>query len=71
MRSEYEVNEAMEKYADMIMRLFMIFTSLIGVCANEEMRCNITKIWGMGAAAVTVAASLINLLSVKEGQILD
>ncbi|MBR3972410.1 MAG: DUF4418 family protein [Oscillospiraceae bacterium] len=49
--------------------LFLVFTSLIGVCANEEMRCNITKLWGMGAAAVTVAASLINLLSGKEGQV--
>ena len=50
--------------------LFMIFTNtLIGVCASAEMRCNVTKIWGMGAAAVTVAASLINLLSGKEGQI--
>jgi len=50
--------------------LFLIFTNtLIGVCASAEMRCNVTKIWGMGAAAVTVAASLINLLSGKEGQI--
>lgn len=49
--------------------LFLVFSTLIGVCANEEMRCNVTKLWGMGAAAVTVAASLINLLSGKEGQI--
>ena len=50
--------------------LFLIFTNtLIGVCASSEMRCQVTKIWGMGAAAVTVAASLINLLSGKEGQI--
>ena len=49
--------------------LFLVFTSLIGVCASEEMACNATKLWGMGAAAVTVAASLINLLSGKEGQI--
>ena len=50
--------------------LFLIFTNtLIGVCASADMRCNVTKIWGMGAAAVTVAASLINLLSGKEGQI--
>ena len=49
--------------------LFLVFTRLIGVCANEEMRCNITKLWGMGAASVTAAASLINLLSGKEGQI--
>ena len=50
--------------------LFLIFTNtLIGVCASAEMRCQVTKIWGMGAAAVTVAASLINLLSGKEGQV--
>ena len=50
--------------------LFLIFTNtLIGVCASAEMRCQITKVWGMGAAAVTVAASLINLLSGKEGQV--
>ena len=49
--------------------LFLVFTSLIGVCASAEMRCNVTKLWGMGAAAVTVAASLINLLSGKEGQV--
>ena len=50
--------------------LFMVFaTGFIGVCANAEMRCNVTKVWGMGAAAVTVAASLINLLSGKEGQV--
>lgn len=51
--------------------LFLVFTGLIGVCANEDMRCNITKVWGIGAAAVTVAASLINLLSGREGQIPD
>ena len=50
--------------------LFLIFTNtLIGVCASGEMRCQVTKIWGMGAAAVTFATSLINLLSGKEGQV--
>ena len=49
--------------------LFMIFTSLIGVCASAEMRCQTTKIWGIGAAVITVAASLINLISGKEGQV--
>ena len=49
--------------------LFMVFTSLIGVCASEEMRCQITKLWGMGTAAVVFATSLVNLLSGKEGQI--
>ena len=49
--------------------LFMVFTSLIGVCASEEMRCQTTKIWGIGAAAVVLGTSLINLISGKEGQV--
>ena len=49
--------------------LFLVFTSLIGVCASETMRCQITKIWGIGAATVVFATSLINLLSGKEGQV--
>ena len=50
--------------------LFMIFaTDFIGVCASETMRCQVTKVWGIGAAAVSFAASLINLLSGKEGQV--
>ena len=49
--------------------LFLVFTSLIGVCASAEMRCQVTKLWGMGASAVVFATSLINLLSGKEGQI--
>lgn len=51
--------------------LFMVFTSLIGVCASEEMRCQITAVWGKGAAAVTLVTSLVLLLSGKEGQIPD
>ena len=50
--------------------LFLIFTNtLVGVCASAEMRCQITKVWGMGSAAVVFASSLINLLSGKEGQV--
>ena len=50
--------------------LFMIFaTGFIGVCASAEMRCQVTKVWGIGAAAVTFVTSLINLLSGKEGQV--
>lgn len=49
--------------------LFLVFTSLIGVCASETMACQTTKIWGIGAAAVIFAASLIELLSGKEGQV--
>ena len=49
--------------------LFLVFTSLIGVCASETMRCQTTKVWGLGVAAVVFATSLINLLSGKEGQV--
>lgn len=50
--------------------LFMIFnTSFIGVCASETMICQSTKVWGVGAAGIAVATSLINLLSGKEGQV--
>ena len=50
--------------------LFLIFTNtLIGVCASAEMRCQVTKIWGIGAAAAIFGTSLINLLSGKEGQV--
>ena len=49
--------------------LFMVFTSLIGVCASEEMRCNVTKLWGMGCAAAVTVSSLIDLVSGKEGQV--
>ena len=50
--------------------LVMVFaTGFIGVCASETMRCQVTKVWGIGAAALTFAASLINLLSGKEGQV--
>ena len=49
--------------------LFTVFTSLIGVCAGADMRCQITKIWGIGAAAVVFITALINLISGKEGQV--
>ena len=49
--------------------LFLVFTSLIGVCASKEMRCQTTKLWGMGCAAVTCVTSRVNLLSGKEGQV--
>lgn len=49
--------------------LFLVFTSLIGVCASAEMRCQAAKVWGIGAAALVFATSLINLISGKEGQV--
>ena len=49
--------------------LFLVFTSLIGVCASQELRCQATKVWGLGVAAVVFGTSLINLISGKEGQV--
>ena len=50
--------------------LFLVFNnSLIGVCASAEMRCQTTKLWGMICSGAVFAASLVNLLSGKEGQV--
>lgn len=49
--------------------LFLVFSSLIGVCASETMRCHITALWGKGAAIAVFAASLIELITGKEGQV--
>ena len=66
-KKEYKGLMAVNAVAAVV--LFLVFTSLIGVCASAEMRCQITKVWGIGAAAVVFATSLINLLSGKEGQV--
>ena len=49
--------------------LFLVLTKLIGVCASEEMRCQVTKLWSVGCAAVVTILSAVDLLSGKEGQI--
>lgn len=50
--------------------LFLVFSNvLIGICASETMRCHTTALWGRGAAIVVIAASLIELLTSKEGQL--
>ena len=50
--------------------LFLVFNnSLIGVCASADMRCQSTKLWGFICSGTIFAASLINLLSGKEGQV--
>ena len=49
--------------------LFLVFGSLIGVCANETMQCHATALWGRIAAFVILAASLVEFLTNKEGQI--
>ena len=68
-RKEYKGLMAVTGVAGVM--LFLVFTGLIGVCANPDMCCNVTKLWGIGAAAVVVVTSLVNLLSGKEGQIPD
>lgn len=49
--------------------LFSLFGSWIGVCASAEMRCQITAIWGKGAAVVMIITSVVELFSGKEGQV--
>lgn len=51
--------------------IFLVFTSLIGVCASETMRCQSTALWGKIAAVVAFVSALAELLSGKEGQIPD
>ena len=51
--------------------IFLVFTSLIGVCASETMRCQTTALWGKIAAVVAFVSALAELLSGKEGQIPD
>jgi len=51
--------------------LFLLFTSLIGVCASEAMSCQTTALWGKLAAAVIVATSVAGLFTGKDGQIPD
>ena len=49
--------------------IFMLFTSLMGVCASPDMRCNTTALWAKIAAAVVIGSSLVGLIGGKEGQI--
>ena len=66
-KKEYKGLMAVNAVAAVV--LFLVFTSLIGVCASAEMRCQVTKVWGIGAAAAVFGTSLVNLLSGKEGQV--
>ena len=51
--------------------LFLVFTSIIGVCASKEMSCQATALWGKGVAAVTLLSSIGMLLGGKDGQVPD
>lgn len=48
---------------------FMLYTSIIGVCASPDMRCNTTALWAKILSAVVIGSSLVGLLGGKEGQI--
>ena len=49
--------------------IFLLFTSLMGVCASPDMRCNTTAVWAKIVAAVVLVCSGVGLLAGKEGQI--
>lgn len=49
--------------------LFLVFGSLMGVCASPEMRCNVTALWGRIVAGVVIASSLAGLIGGKDGQV--
>ena len=49
--------------------IFLVYTSLIGVCASPDMRCNTTALWAKILSAVVIGSSLVGLLGGKEGQI--
>lgn len=51
--------------------LFLLFGSLIGICANPDMQCHFTALWGRLAAGIILPASAADLLTGKEGQIPD
>lgn len=50
--------------------LFLLFSSLIGVCV-QPMQCHSTAFWGKGTAIVVLLASVVGLLAGKEGQLPD
>lgn len=43
--------------------LFLIFGSLIGICANAAMACNTTALWVKILAGVIIAASAVDFLT--------
>ena len=49
--------------------LFLIFGSLIGICANAEMACHSTALWVRIMAGVIIAAGAVDLFTGGENQI--
>lgn len=49
--------------------LFLLFGTVMGICASDAMACRSTAVWVRGAAVISFAASLIELLRGKEGQL--
>lgn len=49
--------------------LFLIFGSLIGICANAAMACNTTALWAKILAGVIIAASAVDFFTGGDNQI--
>lgn len=49
----------------------LLFTTLIGVCANPEMSCNVTAVWVKVLSAVILVCAVGDWITGKEGQIPD
>lgn len=55
--------------AESALILFVTFGKLIGICANDAMRCHTTAMWGRIMAVIIIVISLVMLVTDKEGQI--
>jgi len=49
--------------------LFLVFSSLIGVCMKAEMACHVTAAWCKGISVVILVCAVIDLITGKEGQL--
>lgn len=67
--SKQEYRKLMIVSAAGAVMLFMLFSGLIGVCANAAMRCNSTALWGKLCGGVIILCSVIGLIGGKEGQL--
>ena len=49
--------------------LFLVFTSLIGVCMSSEMICHKTALWAKLTAAAVALLGIVDIFTGKEGQL--
>lgn len=49
--------------------LYLLFTSIIGICMKPDMACHTTAPWAKVSAVLIVVASLVGILAGKEGQL--